>query len=129
MACLNNLISCLLFLYVIEVPKQANIGLKKGKVNLRLRVGLSSSEFHIETRYIPEEQIKESSCVDFLANLCRSCLVDLGSQDLKEWCRLYSNAIDNLAFVSVYFYIQMEQKKQLSKEDCMSSDKHVNKLQ
>ncbi|CAO2586708.1 hypothetical protein LEMLEM_LOCUS4137, partial [Lemmus lemmus] len=42
--------------------------------------------------------------VSFSADVCRSCLLDLGSEDLKEWDGLQSNAVDSLASVSVCFY-------------------------
>ena len=40
------------------------------------------------------------------------CLQDLGSEDLEEWSKLQSNAIDNPTSVSVYFLAFVEQSKQ-----------------
>jgi hypothetical protein len=34
--------------------------------------------------------------------LCRSCLLVLGSEALKEWARLQYKAVDNLISVAVY---------------------------
>lgn len=45
--------------------------------------------------------------VHFSADLCRPCLLALGSGDLKEWGWLQSTAVDNLTPVSVAFYTQM----------------------
>lgn len=66
---------------------------------------------------------------DFSANLNSSCLLDLGSEDLKEWGRLLSNAINNLTSISVYFYTRRQQRKQKYKKGCLNSEKHVNKHQ
>lgn len=42
----------------------------------------------------------------FLAGLCRSWLPDLGSEDLRGWGGLQSDAGDNLASVPVCLYLQ-----------------------
>lgn len=42
----------------------------------------------------------------FLASLCRSWLSDLGSEDLRGWGGLQSDAGDNLASVPVCLYLQ-----------------------
>jgi hypothetical protein len=31
----------------------------------------------------------------FLADLCRSCLLNMGPEDLKEWAGLQLNAVDD----------------------------------
>lgn len=59
--------------------------------------------------------------VNFSANLCSSCLLDLGSENLKDWGRLESTAVENLTSVSIYFYTRIKQRKQWSKEGCLSS--------
>lgn len=63
---------------------------------------------------------------DFI-NLCRSCLLSLGSEDRKEWGRFQSNAVDNHTTVSLYSYTRMKQKKQWSKEVFFfNSEKNMN---
>lgn len=47
---------------------------------------------------ISAKQKENNILVDFLADLCRSYLLDLGNKDLKGWNRLQSNAVDNLIF-------------------------------
>jgi hypothetical protein len=40
------------------------------------------------------------TCADF-------CVLDMGSEDLKEWGRLQSDTVDNVTSVSMYFYTEM----------------------
>jgi hypothetical protein len=41
------------------------------------------------------------------ADLCRACLLNLESEDLKEGGRLEFGAVDNLTSVCVSFYTRM----------------------
>lgn len=53
---------------------------------------------------------------NFSADLCRSCLMDLGSDDLREWGRLQSSAVDSLTSVSGYFIHERNEESNGSKE-------------
>lgn len=64
--------------------------------------------------------------VDFLADLCRSCLLDKQFENLKKMDR-QSNSEDNLTSALVYFYRGMKQRKQHSKEGCLRSENHDQK--
>ena len=62
--------------------------------------------------------VHSSSCADFSADLSRSCLLDLGSEALKEWGGPLSNAVSNLTSVL---------EKASSNEGCLSSERHGEK--
>lgn len=54
-----------------------------------------------------EKSVRSLSCVDVSVDLCRSCLLDLGPEDLKEQSGLQPNAVDNCTLASVCFHTQM----------------------
>lgn len=64
------------------------------------------------------ELIRRQSCLSIFCDLCGFCLLDLGSEALKEWGGPLSNAVSNLTSVL---------EKASSKEGCLSSERHGEK--
>lgn len=63
----------------------------------------------------PDVELSAMSAVlGTFVNQCRLCLLDLGSENLKEWGGLQSDAVENLTSASVYFYIRNTRMSQQS---------------
>jgi hypothetical protein len=64
--------------------------------------------------------IKKIVWCQLFANIYRSCLLALGSEDLKKWGWLQSDTVNNLTSISMHVYAWMyEQRKQWPKEGCL----------
>lgn len=72
---------------------------------------------------------------DFSTYVCRPHLLDLGSEDQKQWGRLQSDARDKLSLISLPLLFHMKATKKamiqgkLSLETHGQKKKHVNKYQ